>query len=80
MVGYWVLSQGVAWLIHTLFGGMMTPGGTFASPQNVLIGQTLSILVTGMLMLALACSFGWLTELFGPQPIRGSWWCTRSAC
>ncbi|MFP1602144.1 CPBP family intramembrane glutamic endopeptidase [Microbacterium sp. 2216-1] len=74
VIFYWVLYQGVAWLIHTLFGGMMTPGGTFASPQNVLIGHTLSILVTGLLMLALAWSFGWLKELFGSQPIRGSWW------
>ena len=74
MVCYWLLYQGVAWVLHQFFGGFRTDGGTFSSPENVFFGQAFSILTTGLLMLLLAWSFGWLTELFGPQPIRGSWW------
>ncbi|WP_084100570.1 hypothetical protein [Demequina sp. NBRC 110051] len=73
-VAYWLAYQGFAFLVSAVFGGLKTDGGNFDSWQNVLFGPTLPIVLAGALMFAVAPWFGWRSEIFGQQPIRGGAW------
>ena len=49
-------------------------GGTFDAPLNVFAGLTFALLVGSVILALFLVSVGWLHEVFGPQPIRGSRW------
>ncbi|MBO9625170.1 MAG: CPBP family intramembrane metalloprotease [Microbacterium sp.] len=74
VVAYLVLFQLASLLIGVLFGSQLTDGGLFGSVTNVFILLTATLLVGAVLLIAFTASVGWFRALFGPQPIRGSWW------
>lgn len=46
----------------------------FDSPENVLLSLTLPLIVGSAILVIFGMSVGWLRQLFGRQPIRGSAW------
>jgi len=68
VAGYYVLYQ----LGSLLFGPLLASTDDLA--LQLVFGQALPIALGGVIIIAFALSTGWLRELFGPQPIRGSWW------
>ena len=71
---YWGLYQLVGLLILFVFGGLIDKHDVFATGWSVFFGIGAAIFVGGILLVVFALSLGWLKQLFGPQPIRGSWW------
>ena len=74
VVVYYGLYQLAGLVVNALFGGLVDSQNLFANGLSVFIGLALPILIGGILLVLFAVSIGWLKELFGPQPIRGSWW------
>ncbi|WP_022892914.1 CPBP family intramembrane glutamic endopeptidase [Agromyces subbeticus] len=70
---YWGLYELAGLAIGALFGHLVDEN-VYANAQSVLITLAAPIVVAGLLLLLFAWSLGWLKELFGRQPIRGSWW------
>lgn len=56
------------------FGHLVDAGNVLATPESVFFGIALPILLGGLILLAFVWSLGWFREIFGRQPIRGSWW------
>lgn len=58
--------------------GSLLFGPLYAATEDpalkILIGTGLPIALGCAILVAFGWSLGWLRELFGPQPIRGSWW------
>lgn len=71
---YYGLYQLAGLLIGFAFGHLVDEHDVFANGASAFIGVGAPILVGGILLVIFALSIGWLKELFGPQPIRGSWW------
>lgn len=71
---YYGLYQLAGLLIGLAFGHLVDKDDVFANAASVFFGIAAPILVGGILLVVFALSIGWLKELFGPQPIRGSWW------
>ncbi|MFK3672140.1 lysostaphin resistance A-like protein [Leifsonia aquatica] len=71
---YYGLYQLAGWLIGLAFGGLIDPHDIFANGVSTFIAVGAPIVVGSILLIVFALSLGWLKELFGPQPIRGSWW------
>ena len=74
VAAYYAIYQLVGLVINALFGSAVNKDDVFADGLSVFVGLAAPILVTGIILVLVAISFGWLRELFGPQPIRGSWW------
>lgn len=73
VVVYLALYLGAGRLSGLVFGGRVS-GGTFDAPLNVFAGLTFALLVGSVILALFLVSVGWLHEVFGPQPIRGSRW------
>lgn len=71
---YYGLYQLAGFLISLAFGGLVDKQDLFANGVSVFVALVAPILVGSILLVAFALSVGWLKQLFGPQPIRGSWW------
>lgn len=72
---YFAVFNGASWLFALIGADFVTPGGgSFADPPTIFWGLLGPILVAGLVTLAIAASVGWLRDIFGPQPIGGSWW------
>ncbi len=71
---YYGLYQLAALLINLAFGHLVDKQNVFANGLSVFIGIGAPILVAGILLTLFALSLRWLKQLFGRQPIRGSWW------
>ncbi|GAA2248409.1 CPBP family glutamic-type intramembrane protease [Herbiconiux moechotypicola] len=71
---YWVLYQLAGLAIGALFGHLVDKQNLFANGLSVIVGLAAPIFVGGVLLVVFALSLGWLKQLFGRQPIRGSWW------
>lgn len=72
VVVYYGIYQALAFfVVKPLFENVWGEAGT---PLNVLLTTALPIFLGGIVLVVFALSLGWLKELFGPQPIRGSWW------
>jgi len=71
---YYGLYQLAGWLIGLAFGGLIDKHDFFANGLSTFIAVGAPIVVGSILLIVFALSLGWLKELFGPQPIRGSWW------
>ncbi len=71
---YFAAYNGLQIAITTLAADWISSEGTFADPATVFWGTTASILAGGLLVLAFAATVGWVREIFGRQPIGGSWW------
>ncbi|MFF2050421.1 CPBP family intramembrane glutamic endopeptidase [Leifsonia sp. NPDC058194] len=71
---YWGLYQLAGLLLSFPFGHLVDTHDVFANGLSTFFGIGAPILVGGILLVAFALSLGWLKQLFGPQPIRGSWW------
>jgi uncharacterized protein len=74
VVVYYGLYQLAGLAIGRVFGDLVDKDDLFATGASVFFGIAAPILVGAVLLLAFAVSLGWLKELFGRQPIRGSWW------
>ncbi|MFF1876966.1 CPBP family intramembrane glutamic endopeptidase [Leifsonia sp. NPDC058230] len=74
VAAYYGLYQLAALLISLAFGHLIDKDDVFANGLSVFFGVAASILVGSILLVIFALSLGWLKELFGRQPIRGSWW------
>lgn len=77
--GWWkaVILAAVYYGLYQLFGFASLPFvGEFAEDSGayVLAFYALPIFLGCLLLVAFGLSLGWLRELFGRQPIRGSWW------
>jgi len=73
-VAYAALYEGFGLLDGTVFGGLVNKENIFADPQSVFFGLAFPILLGGLALLVFVATLKWLGEIFGPQPIRGSWW------
>jgi membrane protease YdiL (CAAX protease family) len=72
VVVYYALYQGLSLLlVGPLYTAVAPEEG---SPAFILLTTALPIAIGCVLLVVFALSLGWLKELFGPQPIRGSWW------
>lgn len=71
---YYGLYQLAGVLIDLVFGGLVDKRDFFANGISTFIALGAPILVGGVLLVVFALSLGWLKQLFGRQPIRGSWW------
>ncbi|SDR75411.1 CPBP family intramembrane glutamic endopeptidase [Microterricola viridarii] len=69
VVVYYALYQGGGFVFLPLLQQVDPQSAAF-----VLVGTALPVLLGCVLLLVFGLSLGWLRELFGPQPIRGSWW------
>jgi len=74
VVAYAVVYQGFGLLSAAVGSDFIAGGDLFAGPGSVFFGLAFPILLGGVVLLAFVWSVGWLGEIFGPQPIRGSWW------
>ena len=72
VVVYYALYQGFSLLLVSPIYAAVKPEE--GSPAYILITTALPIALGGVILVLFALSIGWLKELFGPQPIRGSWW------
>ena len=76
--GWWrsLLFVVAYYVVYQLCGFASLPFAPFEpdSVGSILIGTALPIFLVSLLLVGFAISVGWLRELFGPQPIRGSWW------
>ncbi|MGH1550738.1 CPBP family glutamic-type intramembrane protease [Leifsonia poae] len=68
VVAYFAIYQGVPLLFAPLFPTTHDPAAT------VWLFTIIPIAFGGLVLVVFAWSLGWLTELFGPQPIRGRGW------
>jgi len=68
VVAYYVLYQAGSILFLPLATSTDDPAA------EVWFGTALPIALGGLILVLFSWSVGWLRELFGPQPIRGSWW------
>ncbi|UOE43573.1 CPBP family intramembrane glutamic endopeptidase [Agromyces larvae] len=73
-VVYLVVYEGLGLLLSVPFGHLVDSADILATPESVFFGLALPILLGGIILLLFVWSLGWLREIFGPQPIRGSWW------
>ncbi|UAJ79998.1 CPBP family intramembrane metalloprotease [Leifsonia sp. ZF2019] len=71
---YWGLYQLAGVLVFLAFGGLIDKHDVFANAASVFFGIGAAIVVGGILLVIFAPSLGWLKQLFGRQPIGGSWW------
>ncbi|WP_345761276.1 CPBP family intramembrane glutamic endopeptidase [Diaminobutyricibacter sp. McL0608] len=71
---YYGLYQLAGVLINLAFGGLVDKDNVFANGLSVFIGIGAPILVGSILLVLFGLSLRWLKELFGRQPVRGSWW------
>jgi membrane protease YdiL (CAAX protease family) len=58
-------------IVAPLFSDFFGEEGT---ASYILLTTALPIFLACVVLVVFAISIGWLKELFGPQPIRGSWW------
>lgn len=72
VVVYYGLYQGMSFLIVSPLYAAVSPEE--GSPAFILLTTALPIALAIVVLVVFALSVGWLKELFGPQPIRGSWW------
>lgn len=80
--GWWkaVLFVAVYYGVYLALGNFIVApllGGSFGeegSAQYILLTTALPIFLACIVLVVFAISVGWLKELFGRQPIRGSWW------
>lgn len=77
--GWWkgVLLAAVYYVLYQVGGLVFLPILEQTDPNSaafVFIGTGLPVLLGCVLLLLFGWSVGWLREVFGPQPIRGSWW------
>lgn len=77
--GWWkaLLLAVVYYGLYQLFGLVTLPFAGQIEPDSaagILAFYALPIFLGCLLLLAFGLSLGWLRELFGRQPIRGSWW------
>ncbi|MCI2958466.1 CPBP family intramembrane metalloprotease [Agromyces atrinae] len=74
VVGYLVVYEGIGLLIGTAFHDQIDTKNLFATPESILFGIALAVLLGGLLALTFTWSVGWLREVFGRQPIAGRGW------
>lgn len=74
VVVYWVVYQGLGFVVAATFGGFIDQSDVLSDPLSVFFGVALPILLGGGLLLLFGWSLGWLGELFGPQPVPGRRW------
>ena len=77
--GWWkaVILAAVYYGLYQLLGFIVVPLFPPVEPNSaayILIFYALPIFLGGVLLVIFGFSLGWLRELFGRQPIRGSWW------
>lgn len=71
---YYGLYQLAGVVIYALFGHFADADDPYSNGLSVFIVLAAPILVGGILLVLFALALGWLKQLFGRQPIRGSWW------
>lgn len=71
---YYGLYQLAGYLLGLAFGGLIVKDAPFSNGVSAFLALGAPILVGSILLVVFALALGWLKGLFGPQPIRGSWW------
>ncbi|SDL31217.1 CAAX protease self-immunity [Nocardioides sp. YR527] len=74
IVAYLAFYLAVGQLIGRLFGGQINDDDVLADPSSIVFGIALAIAVGAIALLVFAARVGWLSAIFGPQPIRGRAW------
>ncbi|GAA5202708.1 CPBP family intramembrane glutamic endopeptidase [Microbacterium jejuense] len=76
--GWWrsLLLVVVYYVLYQLGGFIFLPLAASTDDPAALVWfeTVLPIALGGLILVVFGWSVGWLRELFGPQPIRGSWW------
>lgn len=65
---------GISQLIGLTLGHLLVEGGVFASATNVLLELLLPIGLGSVVIIAFLALIGWITPIFGRQPIAGRPW------
>lgn len=73
-VGYLALYLASGRVIGTIWGDQINEDDPLATAPSVWFGVSAAIAAGILILLLFGLSIRWLKELFGPQPIRGSWW------
>jgi hypothetical protein len=73
-VVYIALYMAAGFVTSTVFAGMIDAENLFGNGASVFFGVALPILIGAILLLLFIWSLGWMREIFGPQPIKGSGW------
>jgi len=71
---YYVLYLGGGWVLSHFTRDWVVKGATASTTASVFWGVAAPILIGIIVLFAFGASLGWLRQLFGPQPIRGSGW------
>lgn len=74
VVAYAVVYQLIGLGVGAVWGGAVDPENLLATPESIFVALTLPILLGGVVLVLFGWSLGWLRELFGRQPVTGSWW------
>ena len=73
-VVYVAVYEGLGLLLSVPFGQYVDTENILATPASVFFGIALPILLGGIVLLLFVWSLGWFREIFGRQPLTGSWW------
>lgn len=74
LVVYLVFYLGVALLIGWVAGDRIDDDNVVADARSVFLALALPTLIGAASLLVFARRVGWLSAIFGRQPVRGSWW------
>lgn len=73
-VAYMIVYQLFGLLDGSLFGGLVDPDDVLATPASAFFGIGFPVLLGGLAALVFVWTVEWTREIFGRQPVAGSWW------
>jgi membrane protease YdiL (CAAX protease family) len=74
VVAYLALYLAAGRAIGAIWGDQIDADNPLSTAESVWFGVSAAIAAGIVVLLVFGLSIRWLKELFGPQPIRGSWW------
>lgn len=74
VIGYLAFYLLIGQLVSTVFAGRIDEDNPLADGATIFFGVVLSVVVGAAALLVFAARQGWLSEIFGRQPVRGRSW------
>src|SRR5690349_15592427 len=74
VVGYLVFYLAVGRVVGLVFDAQIDEDDVVSTAASIMLGIVLPIAIGAAALVAFSAQVGWLRDVFGPQPIRGSGW------
>ena len=74
IVVYLAFYLAVGWVVGKLFAGQIDDEDPLANFSTILLGTAVPIAIGGAALLWFAHRRGWVSDIFGPQPVHGRGW------